>query len=386
MPLTTQGLVVPRLADLRETLRARARELFGDAVDTGPEGPVGQFIDAFSKPLSDVLDLAQQEYDAKDPNAASGAALDALAAWNRITREGATKSTVVLTLTGDAGTPIPAGSVARIPNGSRWITLADATIGGGGTVDVSAEAEESGVIEASAGTITERVTAITGWDAVTNAAAAVPGRSIETDAELRARRAESLLIAGGSTDQSLRSKLEQRDDVLRAAVISNRTNVTDALGIPGHAFRVVVWPATADAAEIAELIWSEIPSGSEPDGTQSAIITDSQGYAQTVKWSWATELELYLEVIVTTTAKYPADGDTQVAAALEAAFESLSVGDDVVLLEGICEIMDNVPGVVGLVLRAKFGSVPAPSDTSNLTVELTQIATLDGANITVSSS
>jgi len=384
--LTTDGLVIPRLADLRSAFRSRAATLLGAAYATGAESPLGELIDAFSAPFAAGYELLQQVYNAFSLNSATGASLDNVGDWNGVAREPATKSTAVLTLGGTVGIVVPAGREAGIENGTSWITLADATIGAGGTVTVAAEASEFGPLEASAGTIDQIVTAVSGWATVTNASAAAVGQDIESDSTYRARIRNSRAIVGGSNDASLRSQLENEDDIIAATVISNRTNLTDGFGIPPHAFRAVIWPATADPEVIAALIWTSDPSGIEPDGAVSATVEDTKGNIQTVKWSWADEQVLYLDAIITRTSAYPADGDAQVEAALAAAFSALSVGDDVVVLDGICAVKAAVPGILTFVLEAKIGSVPTPSDIVNIAIDRTQKVTLDTANITVVST
>ncbi len=76
---------------------------------------------------------------------------------------------------GTAGTTIPAGSRVGVPGGPVFTTLVDVTIDSTGASSVDIEAEVAGYVEVGTGSITEILTPIVGWDAVTNDSAIVGG-------------------------------------------------------------------------------------------------------------------------------------------------------------------------------------------------------------------
>lgn len=105
-----------------------------------------------------------------------------------MTRRAATKSTVVLTLSGDAGVTVPKGSLFATTGGINFETLEACEIGTDGKVTVKAEAETAGVEgNVKAGTITKIPVSIYGVSSVTNEADAYNGYDAETDEELRDR-------------------------------------------------------------------------------------------------------------------------------------------------------------------------------------------------------
>lgn len=383
--LTTTGLVIKRLDDIRTDLRARARQLLGPKVQLASDTVFGQLIDLFSIEIALVWSLLRQVYDAFDPESAEGEQLDNVCTFGGLRRLPATKSVATQTLLGDPGTVVPLGTTFRVDGGPRFLTQSEATIGPGGTASVTIAAEETGPIEAPAGTITTIVTPVSGLDDVTNAADAVLGRNIEKDEEFRQRREESLQIVGAGPDQAIRARLEQLANVQAAVVISNREMTTDANGIPPKDFLPVIWPATVDPASIIAAIWGTQPAGIDSHGSESGTVIDGQGYEQDVSFSYATELAIYVEMIVSTDTNYPADGDDQIAAAVLAAGQKLSVGDDVLLWK-LEYASGNVPGILTIEARAKVGSAPGVWDTTNLPVSLTEIARFDSARITVTHS
>lgn len=123
----------------------------------------------------------------------SGKYLDYRAAENGLTRLAATKATGTVTITGSAGTVIPAGSLFASGAGVQYQTTAEVTIGPGGTVDAPIEAVEAGSAgNVPASTITSIPISIAGVSQVTNAAPTTGGTDTETDAALVARLLEKV--------------------------------------------------------------------------------------------------------------------------------------------------------------------------------------------------
>lgn len=385
MTLTSAGLTIKRLADLREDWRAAviASPDLGPSVQTGPDTVLGQVGDLFLQQLAEVWGTVQSAYDALRPDVAEGDALDQVCAYAGIIRLPASRSTVTLTGTGTNGTLIPAGSIFRIPSGTRWISTSSVTISGG-AASIPCEAEFTGAIEGAAGDITGIVTTIAGLSSVTNAADAVLGRAVETDAALRVRREISLQRASGSTDASIRARVLEVEDVLACVVISNRTSTTDGNGIAAKSFRVIVWPALVDNADIWQAVWDQMPAGIYSDGFYVGNATDSQGVLQQVRYSVASAQAVHVVVRVVIDAdSYPLDGDTQVEDAVLAYGNALSIGDDVRPYKMIAAIDAALTGILDMEVRAKIGSTPGASDTVVIPISVLQIATFSGANITV---
>jgi len=142
---------------------------------------------------------------------------------------------------------IVAGIVAVMNNGSEPVTATDNL---DGTFDILANdsevsyslsistnmtvqsvsspviflASEFGVIPAPIGSLTEILTPIGGWESITNLKAGVTGREIETDAELRLRRQNSINILGAATVEAIRARLLQEvSGVTQAFIFENRT-------------------------------------------------------------------------------------------------------------------------------------------------------------------
>lgn len=82
-------------------------------------------------------------------------------------------------------------------------------------------AEDFGPIPCPVGALTNIITPIAGWQSITNEFAGVTGLTIETDAQLRIRRLNSLSASGFATVEAIRSKLLQVAGVIAALVYEN---------------------------------------------------------------------------------------------------------------------------------------------------------------------
>ena len=243
------------------------------------------------------------------------------------------------------------------------------------SVTVSAQSLLAGEYEATAGTINEIVTSVSGWDAVTNALAAQVGNAQELDDEARQRAALELVIADGTTVDAVLNKLLDVDGVTYAS-----GNSVDDYTDPnwGYSF-VVVGGADQD-------IWDCIGSnicGSIPSlGTEVGTWTDTSGNAHTVKFSRATEINPYLVVNLTTNGDYPANGDTLVQEALEAV--SFELGEDI--LNHVLVAAVSTAGIDGiLTIQIYQGLSPAPGSSAKTAIGAGEVVNITTDRITVNS-
>lgn len=248
---------------------------------------------------------------------------------------------------------------------------------------VTAEVRSSikGLYTAVAQSIDAIVTPISGWEFVGNIAVSTDGRNTETEAELRERRATAIVISRGGILEAIKNRIANEvDGVTYVAARENRTNAVDGNGLPAHSLEITV-VGGADA-DIAQLIWDSKPAGIQTYGTESETITDDYGESQTIYFSRVTEVPIYLIANLTTNGDYPADGDTQVQAALVAYGATLENGDDVLNYKLIQAIAD-IDGITDIEILQ--GTSDPPTLSSNTTISATQLATIDTADITVNS-
>lgn len=396
---TRQEIIDEIVASLTENINVN--------LNTESTAILGQFIGVLADQDAQSWDVLEDVYDSNYPDSAFTASLDAVASITGATRLAATKSTVTLTATGTDATLLTIGRQARVPNGGIFETTAAATItlatawtpttaysigdirsndtplniyvvvvagtsagaggptgegsaiidgsvtwrflgDGEGFTTVAAEATVTGVVVGLAFQITEIVTAVSGWDSVTNLLDAATGRAIETDAAFRARREVLLTVSGKGTVDTIRAKLLLVSGVTEAFVFENTTDVVDSNGLPAHSIEAVVLGGT-DVA-VAQAIFDDKAAGIEtfgPDITEA--IVDDQGNSHTINANRADPVEMFIDVTVVTDGNYPADGDTQVATVLKTFGDTLTIGQDVIYEKIKCIPFD-VSGVVDISL------------------------------------
>lgn len=354
--LTDEGYTAPRaaqiLTEIRDDFEARLadRELSTD-VDWDRDVLLGILTAVVSDRLGSVSELTQVLHDSADRNNASGLFLDNLGIIVGIPRQEATFSTVTIACGGDDGTVITEGSLVRDDEDVEWEAQEDGTISGG-SVGVTFQAETKGAITASAGTITEILTPIDGWDSATNAAAASPGQARELDADYRLRQQQSLQASGGSTTGALQSDLLDLDYVDAAVVVDNPSgNATTEGGVSldPYAVAVILHPDTLTSdqkIEAAKTIFTTLAMSTPMMGSDEAYnVTKADGATKTIYWDWATPTAVATVVTVTLETGYViGDVDTEIEEAVETLFGALDVGEAIYDLDVLDEVAD-VEGV-----------------------------------------
>lgn len=376
--LTAFGFERKRLADIKADIEASLKTAFGNNIDLSPQSVFGQFIGIMSERISEHWESQENIYNSQYPSTAQGNQLSNVVLYNGIERRSAEYSTATVTLTGVNGTVITQGSQVAVSGTEEVFVIdEDATIVGG-TASVGVTAQETGPIEAVAGSITVILTPIFGWTGVTNPLDAAVGSDEETDAELRERRTLSTQALGQNLIDSLYGQLLNLDNVEDAIVIDNKT-AAPADGIPAYQFLVSI--LGGDDAEIAETIWKNTPQGIASFGTTTVVHTDDQGFPQDVKFTRPSDVEIYFKVDITTDSSFPGTGSTDIKNAIvEYGQENFKISDDVIRTKFYTPI-NTVPGITSIDLR--IGLSASPTGTANLTIDLDEVSRYDTSRVEV---
>jgi uncharacterized phage protein gp47/JayE len=394
--LLATGFVPATVEAIREEIATEIGERFGPTLGDAARSDttaIGFLVGILAERYGLLWELEEAIWSSQDPDKATGAALDAIAALTGTVRDFARRSTVTLTLVGEASTVVPAGSQARAAVTQVFETVEPATIaavpawasttfydvgdrvhapglpsprvyecveagtssgaapvgetaavtdgsvvwsflGGSsaithGAVDVAARATVDGAILGAARDITTIVTAVSGWFSVINLEAAVVGRLDETDGELRARRESELVSTGTPTVDGIRKKVLAVNGVTTCTVFNNPTDATNPDGMPPHSVEALV-QGGADQ-DIWDALLASVAAGIATHGTETGSAPDSQGTPHTVKFSRPNEIEIYVHVnYIYDPATTPADHADQIKAAVVDFGNGLGVGYDAV--------------------------------------------------------
>jgi uncharacterized phage protein gp47/JayE len=345
--LDSQGFKRKRYADLIVEMEAKARELYGETVNTSERSPLGILLRIFAWFLSKPWEKAEDVYYSAYINTAQGIQQDRLGPYVGITRIPEQFAEGSVSFTGVAGYTIAAGFSVRTTAGNYFTTLNDITLDGSGLGTALVRATVAGARgNVAAGTITVIVNPNPNVTSVTNASAAVGGREKETDPEFRERFQLSVSGGGASTLDSIRGALLRLAGVRAATVIENTGLATDSAGRPGKSFQAYVLGGDSDA--IAQSILDTKAAGIESYGDVSRIVTDVAGLEHTVKFSYAAELSVHVNVDITRNDQYPLDGDAQIRSAIiryiggedsdGSLYSGLGMGEDVIFTKLISAI------------------------------------------------
>lgn len=259
------------------------------------------------------------------------------------------------------------------------ISVAETTPGVLPNVLCEIKAETAGAVPGFANSITVIETPISGWLSFNNPDDVTIGKEIESDADLRARRLLTLATAGAGTEEAIRARILEIDEVTDARVFSNRTMVTDAFGRPPKSFESVVLGGDED--DIAKVIWLTAPAGIEIYGDITKTVVDSQGFDQTVKFSRPTEVPIYIIITVTTDSTFPVDGDEAIKEAVAAyGDKTFSIGDDVITTMLYCPI-HTIQGILDI--EIDIGTAPGPVGDANVPIADDEVPIFDTSTISV---
>lgn len=387
--LTPLGFTPKTVAEIIAELQQAQRSTIDGTLNTSSTGVIANLNMAFALQLGAVWEMLAEVYDAHDPATAEGIAADHTGALLGIPRLPATKATVSLQLTLAPLTVVPTGSVVSDPLRPtvRFVTTQDAiTSLVGGLVLATAAAETAGALIVPALTLTKIESPVSGWTAVTNPAAGVPGTDIESDEAYRLRQQQLRATTQGSTLDGIVADVRRLNGVITAAGYENVTDTIDANGLPPHSFEVVVSGGTDSA--IAASIWANKPAGIETHGTSSAPVTDSEGVIHTVRFSRPSLKVINVNYRAEVTSNYVPTAirsKLQIASIDPSSPMHFQIGKPVYLVRMLKVADDESIGVINVSLDAAVAptlppdAIPTAPD-NTLAMGPRDLATLVGAN------
>ena len=375
--LTAAGFVIKTFDDIRTSIDDYIRANLDNGLILSDDTALGNCIAAVSLELSRLWELAQDMYQSGDPEVSLDWALDQLAAVTGTTRSGWSKSTVVGQVTLNPGKALPAGSIANLTGRQdvqfETLALVPATTGGG-TFDVTFQALENGATEVLIGQLSEITVAVPGWTAVTNAALGTPGMEPEADSEFRDKRDRELFLPGSTNVSAIRAAVSAVSGVLDVQVTETY--------VPPYIYVTVRGGADAD---VAAAILASKAGGVGTVGTTVQYPTDSEGTAHEIRFTRASALTFYAEVIVEKSGEWlGADSITNIKNYMSDWLNGFNVGQDVVYDRLKAEIFEEAG--VYKISTLKIGFAPSPTTEGDLTVTDTEYVTSVVGNISVTTT
>lgn len=390
--LTRVGFWKKPLEQIITEVEADLRAELGEELNT-KSGPLHQIIGTLCSPLAEQWELLEACTASLSRDDSEGELLDRIGALTGTQRNPATKGTVTLTLTLNGGTTVPAGSIvsrASTPT-TRFVTRTAATLATTGDIDVIADCESTGSLEAPASTLTVIESPVSGWTAVTNATDATLGADEELDAAYRARQRAELDSSGAGTLDTIRARVLRVTGVRDVLAYENNTNAIDGDGRPPYSFEIVVWDGPLPEAanlDIANAIWETKPATGRSFGDTTQNVSDAVGGTQAVEFSRADVVLTWLSI----------DLDVSIAAGWTTALidtvkeslalwgdANLGVSDDVIRSRLYC-VIHAVSGSIRNVPEIRVGLSAMGAVAADYTIGPRQIADFDTSRMAINIS
>jgi len=240
---------------------------------------------------------------------------------------------------------------------------------------------ETGVNLQDANTVETIQSPLVGWDTVTNPFAAIAGKVVETDAELRLRFLQAKFQDGSNTYEAIYASVLKLDGVKQIVIYENETD-TDFVSppVPAHSFYPIVLGGIS--SEIAKAIWDNKPAGILSYGTVTTGVADSQGILHDISFDRPTDLPIYISLTVSVDSTFPTDGEDLIRTALVDYLSTLGIGEDVLY----SRLYTPINGATGgfYVSGMTIGTSASPVGTSNISVDYNEIVNISASNILVS--
>lgn len=265
------GITAEETSVIRANIAQEWKNAFADPtlpeLDTNAETPAGQLIDgetALASEKDNELIFLSNQFNPKN---AVGAWQDALGAIYFISRKIALPTYVTCQAEGAYGTIIPYGAIVQDTNGYTFMNTAPATINASGQATLIVRCTEMGAVEVTSSSVNKIVTTVPGWDRVTNAAAGVTGRDVESQAAFESRRVQSVAKNAHGSVASVFGAIADINDVTALLILENTTNVDKTekgVTIAGHSVYISVYGGADN--EIAKAIYNKIDAGCGTNG------------------------------------------------------------------------------------------------------------------------
>ncbi len=351
--ITDKGFSRPTYEELYNTQVERAKNLFGDNIDTDTDTPFGKFVEITVKDIEQAYEMLENCYYSRFPQTASGVALDRLCTFVGISRNPAAAARHKVEFIGTVGYTVPLGTLVRTVEDIEFFTENEVTITAENEGNETGSAEAAvqctkagtignvrlGSINALAINISSNVTGISHIEILDL------GREEESDTELRERFTSAISIQGSGTVNSIAAAVSAVQNVSNVLIIENNTDETVS-NRPPHSFEVFVVAPMSQDQEIAEAIFSKKPIGIKAVGDIECKVRDYSGTEHSIFFSRTQQTNIYVSIKIKVNNLFEMSGQAEIAEKIAGQINTLSNGEDVILsslygciysVNGVCE-------------------------------------------------
>lgn len=399
--VTPQGLQIPTVEQILSEMTEQQRSEIDPLLNTDTDSPIGQMNGIVASHIREPWEVLEIAWNGNNPDACEGTLLEHVAAITGTKRAPATKSKFAgarkLKVNLNAGTTLLVGrkvAVAGNPNVEFETTEEITANAGTGFYYVPAECTQTGPITANAGTVTVIVTAVSGWNSVTNPFDAEKGNDQDNEAQLRERRERELRATGSATVDAMTTDLlayETEDGakpIQDCHVFSNDTDATDANGLPPHSMEALVFDGVSQDVPndtIAQIVWNSKPGGIQMIGNSTGTAKDSRGRNRTIKFSRPTLKDVLFIATLTLTNpnQVPSQYESVIRSAIIAEFAKRVTVGSLIRCNHYEAAALKVDGIEDCVIQIGFAPGPVGAAGVNLQLGTRQMGYVQTVGITV---
>lgn len=387
MPLTNQGFECLTYDEILTQQIERAKQLFGDDIDTSDQSIFGKFLRLYCLDAAENQQLAENVYLSAYPNTASGVNLDRLLPFAGITRNPATYAQHRIVVTGTVGATIGLGFLVGAGD-IVFHTVNSYTIGINGTATIIVECNEAGTVgNVPVGSITEIVNPDADITSIQHTAITQTAEDAESDYEVRQRFAQAFATSGSGTVDAIRASILRVSGVDAVTVYENDTDsaVSEPTTMNPHSILCVVHCSQMPSTPfpIASAIYDVKPVGIATMGTSSWDVQDLGGGWHTTRFEYATEVQVYVKAEISTSSTFSSDSIAQIQQNIVEKLSAYTLGQDVTATSLYGSIFVNgVTDVTSLTISSDGETY----STSAIEIGYNEVARTIAANIEVTVS
>ena len=385
------GVITVDTATLLADVEAEYLAAFGNDMAVTPDTPQGVLIAAETVAREGAMRNVAQLANQINPNVAEGVFLDGIWALTGGKRNPKTKTVVPgVILSGVPSSIIPVGAIAaNVVTGDRFTLATAVVLDNTGNATGTFVSVADGQIPADAGDLSQIVSGVIGWEAVTNPTAGVMGTVLESDEQSRVRRKNTLALQGVSINEATISRLYDTAGVRSVAFRENYTAAPVVIdGIPLVANSIWACVDGGTDADVAASLLTTKSAGCDWNGAVAVNIVDRfSGQTYPVSFDRPTPQAILVKVTVK-----PGTLANPIAAVKQAVLDyanglllnepGFTIGTDVSAFELAAAINSQLSGIFVQLVEVAFASM-TPTWLSLLTIATNEKATVDASAIAV---
>lgn len=386
---TATGLIVPDTSATLGVVQNEYINAFGADLVVTPDTPQGVLITTETLARDNFINNNAAIANQINPNYAGGIFLDALLALTGVQRTPATPTVVSgVTVTGVSGTTIPVGSQASTSAGDLFQTTSTVVIPMSGTTTVNFQSVEMGVIPCGTSALTTVVTAVLGWETVTNSVAGVVGTLTQSDQAARAFRLNTLFFQGQSLVGAAVAALTAVEGVTSLTFQENTaatTQTINTISMVAHSVYACV-SGGLDTDVAAALLENKSSGAAWNGGTTVSVTEPASGQVYAVKFDRPSAIGILVNATVhNCTSGAATQAVLDYAAGLVNNYQGFVVGADVSPFELAAAIAFENPGAYISSVTISLSSGSPSFSTTPIAIQVNQQAFTQSSfiNITV---